>query len=393
MRIVYYSKTAFFDVALCLTRALSKLVEVHFFLELSPTQWNKSLFSIPRREIASGVLEARSYIQNCFPTSVVAYWKDLASFNLVVHSSRGANPATWLVSHKAMQTIQNIKPDLIHLEDLSLRLIWTLPEMCKFPILLSVHDSEPHYGERDWRFNVARKLMFSHIKHFILFNRLSKDQFIKKYKLHKTNASVVNLGVLDVYTKFIKEELPEEEKTILFFGRISPYKGLDVLIESAKMVCNNIHKVRFIIAGHPIKNYKIPTICELPNNGLFEVHLNHISNFQLACLLQRASIVVCPYIEATQSAVILTAYAFRKPVIATMVGGLSEYVWNGETGFLVPPKDPQALADAIIRLIKNDQERERIKMKINERNNFDLSWDKIANDIVDIYKNNLQYRK
>ena len=393
MRIIYYTKTCFFDVALSHVKALSKLVELHLLLELSPTQWNKSLFNLAPRKLPYGIVPAESVLRDCFPPGVSAYWKDLASFNLVVHNYRGIHPVTWWVSYKVMQFIRKLKPDLIHYDDVSLRLMWALPKMGKIPIVLNIHDSEPHSGEMDWRFNISRKLMFGRIKHFILHNKLSEYQFIKKYNLQEKDFSVVPLGVYDVYKEYIKKRIPEEEKTILFFGRISPYKGLEIFIKSAKLVCDRISHVRFIIAGRPISNYQIPNFCELPNDGCFELHLDYISNEKLVAFFQCSSLVVCPYTDATQSGVILTAYAFRKPVVTTLVGGLSEYVWDGETGFLVSPKNPEALANAIIRLLKNRTERETMKKNIAKRNETDLLWNNIAQQTIKVYKNILSIGK
>lgn len=392
MRIIYYTITPFFDTALPCIKALSKIVELHLLLEVSPIQWNRSLFDVAPRRLPSGIVPAEPVLRNCFPPGVSAYWKDIASFNLVVHNYRGIHPVTWWVSHKAVQFIHKLKPDLIHWDDVSWRLIWALPEMGKIPIVLNIHDSDPHSGEMDWRFDFSRKLTFGHIKHFILHNKLSQDQFIKKYNIQETDISVIPLGVLDVFKEYIKKKMPEEEKTILFFGRISPYKGLEIFIKSAKIVCDRISHVRFIIAGRLIPNYQIPSFCELPNHGCFELHIDYISNEQLAEFFQRASLIACPYTDATQSGVVLTAYAFRKPVVATLVGGLPEYVWDGETGFLVPPNNPEALANAIIRLLKNRTQRETMKRNIAKRNETDLLWNNIAQKTIKVYKNILSMK-
>ena len=79
-----------------------------------------------------------------------------------------------------------------------------------------------------------------------------------------------------------------------------------------------------------------------------------------AALFQESSVVVLPYVEATQSGVVPVAYTFAKPVVATGTGALAEAVEHGVTGILVPPRDPQALADAIVRLLRDKSLRERM---------------------------------
>jgi glycosyltransferase involved in cell wall biosynthesis len=90
----------------------------------------------------------------------------------------------------------------------------------------------------------------------------------------------------------------------------------------------------------------------LPNGARVEVIPGYVPNRQLAELFQRSTLVACPYVDATQSGVVLTAYAFRKPVVASDTGGLPEYVHHGETGLLVPPGDPGALAGAVVKLLQ-----------------------------------------
>ncbi len=74
----------------------------------------------------------------------------------------------------------------------------------------------------------------------------------------------------------------------------------------------------------------------------------------MAAYFQKASLVALPYLSASTSGLLTTAYVFGKPVVATRVGALPEYVQEGETGLLVPPADAQRLAEAIVRLLTDD---------------------------------------
>ena len=65
-------------------------------------------------------------------------------------------------------------------------------------------------------------------------------------------------------------------------------------------------------------------------------------------LFRRCSLVVLPYVDATQSALIAAAYFFGKPVIVTRTGALPEYVVDGETGWVIEPRNPQALAECLL---------------------------------------------
>ena len=92
-----------------------------------------------------------------------------------------------------------------------------------------------------------------------------------------------------------------------------------------------------------------------------------------------ADLCVLPYESATQSGVIQIAYSFGLPVIATDVGGLPEVVLDGRTGFVVPPKDVKALAEAVVRFFEEDRA-EAFKEHIKEEDSR-YSWDRMVEHI------------
>lgn len=108
---------------------------------------------------------------------------------------------------------------------------------------------------------------------------------------------------------------------------------------------------------------------------------------ELAQLLQKCSISVCPYTDATQSGVIMTSYSLCKPVIASNVGGLSEMIDNEKSGVLVPPKDIKALSNAIINILNNRKLYADMQQYIKKQYyNGDRSWESIADKYINFYK-------
>ena len=103
-------------------------------------------------------------------------------------------------------------------------------------------------------------------------------------------------------------------------------------------------------------------------------------------LFEKASIVVLPYIDASQSGVVPLAYSFQKPVVVTDVGSLPEVVDNGKTGYVVPPKDSKKLAEAIIDLLKDEAKRHEMGKNAFQKAHEELSWNSIAPQTVAIYK-------
>ena len=103
--------------------------------------------------------------------------------------------------------------------------------------------------------------------------------------------------------------------------------------------------------------------------------------------MQRASFVVCPYTDATQSGVVMTAYEFEKPVIASDVGSFREYIFDQETGLIVPPKEPKELARAIEKLFNDEDLIRKMRDNIGIYKKTEFSWEKAAKEIInEIYE-------
>jgi glycosyltransferase involved in cell wall biosynthesis len=161
---------------------------------------------------------------------------------------------------------------------------------------------------------------------------------------------------------------------------------LEYLYLAAPEIARQVPRLRLVVAGKPVTGYVPPVPPELPNGGQVVLIDGYISNAKLAELCQQASVVVCPYVDATQSGVVLTAYAFRKPVVATCVGGLPEYVEDGVTGYLVPPRDSAALSDAVVKVLRDPNRREEMGRQIELLARTTLSWERTADDLLDIYR-------
>jgi glycosyltransferase involved in cell wall biosynthesis len=142
---------------------------------------------------------------------------------------------------------------------------------------------------------------------------------------------------------------------LLFFGRISKYKGVDILLNAMPDVIDKFPEEQLIIAGkgasddllqHPVLQQKKYNACIINR---------YIPNEELVGLIKQAKLVICPYIDATQSGVLMTAFALNKPVIASNVGAFQEHIKSGVNGFLVPASDSKALAQTIIECLGQDR--------------------------------------
>jgi glycosyltransferase involved in cell wall biosynthesis len=148
-----------------------------------------------------------------------------------------------------------------------------------------------------------------------------------------------------------RAKLGLEGDVVLFFGYIRHYKGLDTLLAAWPKVRGR-RSVTLVAAG---ECYEDPAhyerLAAAAGDGV-RLMQRYVPDDEVEALFKASDAVVLPYRSATQSGVTHVAYALGRPVITTDVGGLSETVIPGETGMVVPPEDPEALADAIVRFFE-----------------------------------------
>ena len=178
-------------------------------------------------------------------------------------------------------------------------------------------------------------------------------------------------------SKRVKEEYGLKGNIILFFGFVREYKGLRYLIEALPQVLSEID-VTLLVVGEfwRDKDKYLRLIKEKNVESAVVIVDKYVPNEEIGSYFSAADLVVQPYISATGSGVIQTAFGFNKPVIATKVGSLSEVVQDGKTGFLVPPRDPDGLASAILRFFREDKS-EEFSNKIREESHR-FSWEKMV---------------
>jgi glycosyltransferase involved in cell wall biosynthesis len=388
VRVVYYTHPAFFEPALCLVRELSRRIEVHLLLEISPGAWQIAAFDVRQQRLPRGLLPADEILRDAFPGGVRDYWRSAASFHLVVHSSaRSLHPSSWLTSRQAWRYAAARRANVLHIDDVDVspRLALALPASRVPPIVLAVHDPEPHSGERNWRKTLARRLAYRRAQTFVLYNAESQPAFAARYGIDPAAVQATRLGVYDVFPQWPSAAgLPPH--SVLFFGRLSWYKGLDTFYDAARMVAERLPGVTFVVAGRPVEGYTPPPPPVLPHGGIIRLIDGYVSNSDAAALFRSASVVVCPYRDATQSGVVLTAFAFGVPVVATAVGGLPEYVIPDRTGILVPPGDPKALAAAIERIVRDPALASRLSRNIVTAASEELAWRHTADALLRVYE-------
>jgi glycosyltransferase involved in cell wall biosynthesis len=385
MRVVLYTHPAYLESALGFIRALSTRVELHVLLEVSPATWRQAAFDVEPKAMSAGLAPAVPLLRRHFPPCLETYWAQVASFHFVVHTGRRFYaPASLRVGAQALAYIRRLGPDVVHFDSAPLRL-GLLPGWPACRIVLSEHDPEPHTGERDWHVDLARWLTYRRVDRFVVHSLAARGAFARRYGVPEQQIGLARLGFNSLMHAWAEAEVVPEPRTVLFFGRLSEYKGLTVLFAAAERVCQTVPGVRFVIAGRPVGGYQVPPGPPLARGGRLEVLEGYLSNPRLVALCQTATLVVCPYLDATQSAVALTALGLGTPVVASRVGALPEYVTDGATGLLVAPGDAEALAEALRRVLEDNELRRRLRQNIADRLSNDRTWEDSAQALLDVY--------
>lgn len=247
--------------------------------------------------------------------------------------------------------IIRLRPDLCHLfnsEGYPSSVLWSrwLRRETRIPLIVSIHDPEPHPGSviASLNYRLGRKTI-SYSNSIHIFSKNFTENFTRE-GWEASSIHVIPLTT-DVhrFTQY-KQIGISRESIILFFGRLEAYKGIEVLVDSARYLPK---QYRVVIAGPG--NLSKPTLLKIRSNPQrFELRNYFLHESEVANLFQRASVCVMPYIQATQSSVPFLSAAFEVPLVATRIGGISHQC-EQIGGVLVPPNDPKALAEGIMEAV------------------------------------------
>jgi len=274
------------------------------------------------------------------------------------------NPWTWL---RVFRRIKEDEPDILILQ-------WTVPywaltlagistlvkAFTTTRVLFVCHNVIPHAGERmGFLDRWLAKLTLGQGDYFIVHSE--KD--LKELQSLLPGADV-RKAFLPIYNISNVDPLPGEEakrrlglksKTILYFGFVRAYKGLEYLLKALPAVLKQVDVHTLVVGEFWVRESHYRELIQRLNLGQHVTIVNrYVPNEEIGLYFSAADVVVLPYIEATQSGVVQIAYGFAKPVITTNVGGLAEVVRDGETGLIVPPRNSNALAKAITHYFAQD---------------------------------------
>lgn len=319
-------------------------------------------------------------------TDVLEYLEGLHDFKIFVFSKNRRNLyIKYFISIiKLSRFLKSRGYEIVHFIGQN-EIFLYLSRLIKLPKIYTFHEVLIRTGRVPSRYRLVDYV--SKRKHnVILHSSNTKNDYLEKFHPENRTIKVIRFGLFETYRLFPVRTF-EEPGTLLYYGIILPYKGLEFLLEAFRIIKKEIPDLKLIVAGRGTLYFERSL---LDQEGI-ELINRTISEEELANLNMRASIVVCPYTSASQSGIPVTSFVFNKPVLATRVDGITEYVIHEETGILVPPGDSKSLADGIRRLVNDDSLRNRIIDNIKQMNKKSNSdWIAIAESTLDVYLNEMQ---
>lgn len=321
--------------------------------------------------------EQRDYRNDSFKIEDTKYWLNTANPFNIVH-----------VAYK----IKNLKPDAVIIQ-------WWHPYfapcyrileavLAKSRIFFVCHNVFPH--ERFPMDRFLTRLVLKRGNGFIVQSKMDRDDLLTI----KADADYV-LTPHPTYNAFKLQNMSKEqarellgyssdEKLLLFFGFVRKYKGLSHLLKAMPIVLANeklAANTKLMVVGDfgDDKQEYIDLINVLGIQNAIRLVEGYIPDQEVEKYFAACDLVVLPYESATQSGIVQIAYGFEKTVVVTDVGGLPDVVENGKTGYVVPPEDPEKLAQAIIDFYEMNREAE-MEDHIQEAA-YRFSWDRMAEAI------------
>ena len=251
---------------------------------------------------------------------------------------------------RALRRMESLEPDVVHVQWLPLPQLdrrWLARLARTRTTVLTAHDVLPRRTKQ--RVDTWREI-FGTVAQIVVHSKRARD-------------TLAGLGVAPDMIEVIDHPVFDENvgplpaapqgATLLFFGLIREYKGLDVLLNALPEIARRVPAARLVVAGDPIDPVEPlrALAAELGVADRVEWRLHFVPRDEIAALMGSATLVVLPYRQIDASGVLADALGHGRPAVVSDLGHVGETVRRFGAGATVPPEDPTALAAACARLL------------------------------------------
>ena len=309
---------------------------------------------------------------------------------------------------KLIRYVTSAKPEIFHIlwnnkfEFLDRTLLTLYYKWLRKKIVLTLHNVNA--GKRDANDTLVNRLtlrfQYRLADHIFVHTEAMKRELIGDFNVPTSRITVIPFGInnavrsTDLTSGEAKRRLGirDYERTILFFGNIAPYKGLEYLVAAFHQVLSRCDDYRLIIAGQPKKcaRYWAAILEQIGEDVCRKKVLlrpDFIPDDDTEIYFKAADVFVLPYKHIYQSGVLFLGQTFGLPVVATDVGSLKDDIVEAKTGFMCRPEDPLDLANTIERYFESDvyKELNSRRREIREYGEEHHSWDEVAQITTRVY--------
>ena len=365
--------------------------EVDLFAPLPYKNQNAFVFNLNLNKQASGFVN-QEIADKAFGRKLIEYLSTL-NLKVFIFPDRRLERLTFkdlIYAYKLGRYIRKGKYDVVHIIHTSQRFWFFLYLFIeKKKVIQTLHEVTSHDSKTSFSQRLILKLLIKNSTPIIFHSKISKERFIEfrkaitHKKLAEENLAIIKFGLFETYKNFSNHAPKQREDgriNLLNFGRIVPYKGIDLLVESVKLLQEK-YPIHLTIAGNGEPYFNLETI------NSYEFINRIISNEEIVSLIEASDIIVLPYKSASQSGIPMTVYIFNKPIIASNIAGFKEDIDHCETGILVNSLNAESFATAIELLIAKPLLRQEMQMNIKKKySEGKYSWQTIANETIDFYK-------
>jgi glycosyltransferase involved in cell wall biosynthesis len=251
-----------------------------------------------------------------------------------------------------------------------------------------------------WLNRISLNIQYRFSDHIFVHTDEMKSEMAFEFGVAESKISVIPFGINNTVpdTSLSSAQarrqlgISKDDKVLLFFGNIAPYKGLEYLVAAFDELLKEDSSYRLLIVGSPKgpATYWNQIRTGIQNSsivGRVIERIEYVPDEETEVYFKAADVLILPYAHVFQSGVLFLGYSFGLPAIAADVGSLKQEIIEGETGFVFKPRDSSDLARKIhnyfnSELFRNiESRRAGIKAYANER----YSWGKVAAITASVY--------
>lgn len=345
--VVYYTRPCYLDAALEYINITKQNYNLHVVIQISNNELTSNIIDIKDNIKSYPPVVSYEVVKERWKLSFLdSYFDGCKSINFLIFNGKMANDIK--TSRSFVNLLETLKPNYIHFDDFTGKQVLIVPFLLKnrSKLVLNVHDPKPHSGEFQISRFLVQNVLYGLARKKVVFSKYSKQVLLSQLK-GSEEVHVLRLLPYSVFESFYHEVKKETPSFISFVGRLSPYKGIDIFINAIEDVIKDYPSQKFLIAGKALFGYKLDNekIKKIENNLV--IYEKHLTNEEMASYIINSKVIVCPYLDATQSGVIMAAFSLGRPVIVTNVGGLPEYISNENMGYVTEETNSESLAKCI----------------------------------------------